>query len=631
FIHTCWWTPHGQICDAQQLLHISNTTEHDAGLYVCISGYHEEHMSIFNLHVRKRSHDKRLRREVQIGLVELNAEDNDNTLRNGPAVRAVQQSQFVLAVCLSVFITFIVAFVLGVILRPVLEKCYKQIRNKRESSTSASNSQSSSTRQRPYVNEGYSDTDDQEQEVHTGPRVTFGQVTEIQEQGGVPYYVTVDDSPSGSNTDVAVLYENVEKIGSLTETIDVHKEVPLREQNKEMTRYRSTESLNSEGSKGMQFEYITDQEDTTELGERSIVPASSLTGKWQEPQLSYEARESTEQNVESPTISIYEEEDEQASMDNQATIPRLMTDPFPLKMSESKEESVDELDPDLWNDSGESFSFTDGSPRSSSRVSDVAALGSPTIQEEMSVDEPSERPNSCNSSESGESEGGPTEYTVNPVVGEDLEEHMSYTEDDDDSNYGKKRPFEEYVLTEEQTADMGVLLRQDTITLDPTDIHMTYTRGDSFDEEAFTEYKESLNTSNVSSDYEDEPTQYHVHPVYRTSQKSTNLISEDSSRTYSCSEEDHEQGDYPRKLEIRLEHRNPSIDATPVISQDRVLNINYDNSSSSTDIEVKRNKENERGIFKGLSGLSARLFNRSGFETNKDVQLEPNTVTTSRK
>ncbi|KAK3516200.1 hypothetical protein QTP70_005707 [Hemibagrus guttatus] len=490
FVHTRWWTPHGHISDSQRFLHISKATEHDAGLYVCISGYKEEHVSVFSLHVRKRDHDRRLRREAQIDSVALNSEDKDNIQRNVPAVRAVQQSQFALAVSLSVIITFIVAFVLGVVFRPFLEKWYKQIRSKRNSTTSPPNSRTSSTAQRPYVNEGYSDTDDQEQRVHEGPRVTFGGVTEIHEQGGVPYYVTVEDSPSGNNTDVAV-----------------HKEVPLREENKEMTSPTPSESLTAESSNGMQFEYMPDPEDTAEFEEKSISPASSLSGEWQE---SYEVKESIEQSVDSPTVSIHDKEDEQASTDQWATTPGFITDPFPLKMSESKEESVDELDPDLWNDS---------------------------------------------------------------------------------------------------------------------DIHMTYTQGDSFDDELFTEYKESYPSSN--SDYEDEPAQYHVHPVYRTSQKATSLM-EAVSLTSSCSAEDEdEQGEYPRSLEIRLQDKDPTTDAIPVISPESLLNMDYDNSSSSSDIEDKCSKEKERGIFKGLSGLSARLFNRSGSETNKKVvQPEPDTATT---
>ncbi|KAK3541993.1 hypothetical protein QTP86_009556 [Hemibagrus guttatus] len=600
FVHTRWWTPHGHISDSQRFLHISKATEHDAGLYVCISGYKEEHVSVFSLHVRKRDHDRRLRREAQIDSVALNSEDKDNIQRNVPAVRAVQQSQFALAVSLSVIITFIVAFVLGVVFRPFLEKWYKQIRSKRNSTTSPPNSRTSSTAQRPYVNEGYSDTDDQEQRVHEGPRVTFGGVTEIHEQGGVPYYVTVEDSPSGNNTDVAV-----------------HKEVPLREENKEMTSPTPSESLTAESSNGMQFEYMPDPEDTAEFEEKSISPASSLSGEWQE---SYEVKESIEQSVDSPTVSIHDKEDEQASTDQWATTPGFITDPFPLKMSESKEESVDELDPDLWNDSGESFSFTEGSPRSSSRVSHVTALGYPKIQKEMSVDEPSDRPSSCNSSKSGESEGGPKENEVNPEDDEDLETQISYSENDD---INRLSAFEEDILNENRKTGK----RQNTITLDPTDIHMTYTQGDSFDDELFTEYKESYPSSN--SDYEDEPAQYHVHPVYRTSQKATSLM-EAVSLTSSCSAEDEdEQGEYPRSLEIRLQDKDPTTDAIPVISPESLLNMDYDNSSSSSDIEDKCSKEKERGIFKGLSGLSARLFNRSGSETNKKVvQPEPDTATT---
>ncbi|XP_060722777.1 uncharacterized protein LOC132843464 [Tachysurus vachellii] len=534
FMHTFWWTPQGQISDSQSFLHISNATERDAGLYVCISGYQEEHVSVFSLHVRKRAHDKRLRREAPIGSVELNSEDKDNIRRNVPSVRAVQQSHFALAVSLSVIITFIVAFVLGVVFRPFLDKCYKQIQNKRNSTPSPPNSPTSSTAQRPYVNEGYSDTDDQEQEVHEGPRVTFGGVTEIHEKGGVPYYVTLEGSRSGSNTDDTVLHKNTDRV--LVENIELHKDVPRRKENKEMTSSISTESLNAESSKGMEFEYIPDPEDTIELEDKSISPASSISGEQQESQMPYEAKESTEQSVDSPTVSKYEEEDdEQASTGQRTTIPGFVTDPFPLNMSESKEESVDELDPDLWNDSGESFSFTEGSPRSSSRVSNVDAFGHPDIQKEMSVDEPRDRSSSWNSSKGEESEGGDTEYTVNPEDDEDLETQISYSENDDmDYDENKLSILEEDIHNENKKPGTGAQLRQDTITLDPTDIHLTYARGDSFDDEQFTDYKGRHPSSN--SDYEDEPTPYHVHPVYRSSIQTTTPM-EDVSGTSRCVEE----------------------------------------------------------------------------------------------
>ncbi|KAI5619986.1 leucine-rich repeat-containing protein 66 [Silurus asotus] len=587
-MHTRWWTPHGQISDSQQFLHISNTTEHDAGLYVCVSGYQKEHVSIFFVHVRKRTFDKRLRREAQIGSVER----DDYIQRNVPTVRAVQQPQFVLAICLSVFITFIVAFVLGVILRPFLEKWYKQSLNKRNSSTSPSNLQTSSTRQGPYVNEGYSDTDDQEHEVHEGPRVTFGTVTEIQEQGAVPYYVNVEESQSGSNTSVAGVYDNFEKRESLAENIVVHKEVSLREENNEGF---------TESSNGMQFEYIPDPEDTTEFEERSISPATSF--ETHEAQMSYEARESTEQSVDSPTMTMNEEKVGQASTDHQAIIPGFITDPFPLNVFKSQKECVDELDSDLWNDSGDSFSFTEGSPRSSSRVSHVAEL-----QREMSVDELSERLSSCNSCESGESEGGPTEYTVNP-----MDDKWISVSENDINCVEKLYPFEKDVQTKDQNANPGARFRQDTVTLDPTDIYMTYPRGDSFDDEPFAEYKEYFNSSNISSYHEDEPALYNVHPVYRTSQKTTSLLGEDRSRTSSYSDdEENKHGDYPRRLEIGLEHKVPNTDATPVVNSDRILSIHYDNSSSSTDIEDKCIKEKDRELFKA-------------------AQSEPKTATTNSK
>ncbi|XP_017543427.1 uncharacterized protein LOC108414988 isoform X2 [Pygocentrus nattereri] len=628
FMQAHWWTPHGQVSENQQVLLISNVTEQHAGLYVCVSGFQEEHVSIFNLHVHKRVHDTRLRREAQNILDDLTKEANLNIQRN---VRTVSQQDFVLAVCLSVSITFIVAFVIGVLVRPLLDKLCKKIRSKRDTASSSINSQTSSTRQRPYVNEGYSDADEGVQEVRVGSRVTFGGVTEVNDCGGnIPYYVTVEDAKSDSssenNTDVDISYEKTQGNESFTENVENHcvemedlksregshpssslqvsKEVLLRKENTKTSEPKPACGYpNAESTKIMEFEPIPDQEDTTELEETSISPVSSQSELPQELE-SYEVKESFEQSVDPPVVTVHE--DKEGNTGQEATIPGFTTDP----LFDLKEQNVDDLDPDLWNDSGDSFSFTDESPRSSSRVTQLAVLDYPLFEKEMSVDK---------------SEEEQAEYTVNP---EEDEESETYPHSgNEDLNGNKLSTPEQDALTDEPST--GARFRQDTITLDPSDVHLTCTREDSFDDWPFTDQNESSDSSNIVH-INEEPAQYHVHPVYRTGRKTTNHLGKDRSGACSSSEDEEEQAEnayYPRRLEIKTEPEVNSEGVIPVKNPNNIFSINFDNSSSSTDIEEKTDKEGERKSFKRLSGLSSLLFNRNGAETDKKVAQTPSKTT----
>ncbi|KAL7888021.1 hypothetical protein AOLI_G00029950 [Acnodon oligacanthus] len=596
-------------------------------------GFQEEHVSVFSLHVHKRFHDTRLRREAQNILDGLTKEGNLNMQRN---VQTVPQQDFVLAVCLSVIITFIVAFVIGVLVRPLLDRLCKKIKSKRDTASSSTNSQTSSTRQRPYVNEGYSDADEDVPEVRVGSRVTFGGVTEVNDYGGnIPYYVTVEDAKSDSssenNTDVEVSYENTQGNESLTENVENHciemedlksregghpssslqvrKEVPLRKENTKTSEPKpACGDPNAESTKIMEFEPIPDQEDTTVLEERSISPVSSQSESPQELE-SYEVKESLEQSVDPPVVTVHE--DKEGNTGQEATIPGFTTDP----LFDLKEQNVDDLDPDLWNDSGDSFSFTDESPRSSSRVTQLAVLDYPPFEKEMSVDK-SDKLSSCNSSESGLTEEEQTEYTVNPEEDEESETYGPHSGNVDLSG-NKLLTAEQDALTDEPST--GAHFRQDTVTLDPSVVHLTFTQEDSFDDGPFTDQNESSDSSNIVH-INEEPAQYYVHPVYRTGRKTTSHLGIDRSGSCSSSEDEEEQAEnayYPRRLEIKTEPEVNSEGVIPVKNPNNILTINFDNSSSSTDIEEKTDKEGERKSFKRLSGLSSLLFHRNGAETDK--------------
>ncbi|XP_049337794.1 titin homolog isoform X2 [Astyanax mexicanus] len=545
---TRWWIPQGHVSENQQVLFISNITEQHAGHYVCISGAQEQHVSIFNLHVRKRVYETRQRREAQ----------NVNMVRN---VRAVEQSQFVLAVCLSVFITFIVAFILGVVLRPFLDKLWQRIRNKRDSRSSSANSRTSSAQPRPYDNEGFSDTDEPVQEVRVGSRVTFGGVTEVNDNAGnIPYYVTVEDTKSDSssedNMDVEASYENTHGREPLTNTVITHvemedlrgkessipsssipvsKELPLREENPR-TSVETTEAV--------ELEAIPDPEDSIELEEKRISSVSRESGLPQEQGSIYEVIESEEQSVDPPTVTTLD--DEESYTDNtEATILGFTTDPFSGTLSDLNEENVDDLDRDLWNDSGESFSFPDESPRSSSRTTQGAVLDFPLFEEELSVDKQTNNLGSCSSSESGLTEGEQTEYTVNS---EEYAESETY-----DDPHSRNDDF------------------SDTVTPVPSE---------------FSDY------SNGNFNAE-ELLEYHVHPVYRPGQKTTSVPKTNEAGASISSEDEETQAeyeDYPRKLEIKVDPEVINESVIPVQNTSSIVNINFDNSSTSTDIE-ERHKE----------------------------------------
>ncbi|XP_073709063.1 uncharacterized protein lrrc66 [Garra rufa] len=465
-----WWTPHGQVKENQPKLLIKDITEQHAGLYVCVSGLQGEHISVFDLQVYKKGSGSRPRREAATILDE---QENKKTQRNDPVVRqTVSQSNFALAVSLSVIITFIVAFIIGVLLRPLLEKLWRRIRSKRQATPPTTTTTTTfSTVPQPYVNEGYSDVEDQEQEVRVGSRVTFGGITEVEAQ--VPYYVTVEndqaDGSSESNTEVEAVYETIDKNKS---SVTSGKQQTLeRETHRGRADSISSSSLQEGEVNGlvingmaMEFEPIPDANGIIQLKRRGSSSTSSQSS--QEGNLSREA----EQSVDPPAVNI------SGNKNTMERIPGFSTDPFSERPTRLTELSVDELDPELWNDSGESFSFNEGSERSSIRDLSNSALGHPLKDDDKwrqsSVESPSDKINfdsevgvfdkpfgkellvddvkqlkrsdtvsSSSSSESGESVGGPNKYVVNP---EEMDES-------DTENY-------------EKMPSAGILIRQEDVT-----------------------------------------------------------------------------------------------------------------------------------------------------------------------
>ncbi|XP_067273037.1 uncharacterized protein [Pseudorasbora parva] len=512
-----WWTPQGQVKNNQPELLIKDITEQHAGLYVCISGVRGEHILVFDLHVYKKGSDSRARREAT------NILDEQEYLtlpRNDPVLRQATrtQSEFVLAVCLSVIITFILAFILGVFLRPLLDKLWRTIRSKRQSSPPPppTTTTTSSSGPQLYVNEGY--VEDQEQEVRVGSRVTFGGIT-VEDQ--VPYYVTVEadqaDGSSESNTEAYPLYETIKKNKPSTtstkqQALDVENHrgradssgsSSLQEDqvnaliiNGKKLPPKSTEDM----PKSIEFESIPDANDITQIKRRGSSSASSQSS--QEDNFSRELRESS---VDPPPV----------------TIPA----------NKNTEQVVDDLDPELWDDSGESFSFTEGSERSSIRDLSSSALGHPLKDDDTwrqgKVESPSDKKldsddfdkqfgkevlvddvkqfdlsditSLSNSSDSGESLGGPNNYIVNT----ELEESDILNESENSANLVTLNKFDTFedVAFNERMPSAGILIRQETITLDPSDIHLTFTHGNSVDEDMLIDDSQGNMYANISQKF----------------------------------------------------------------------------------------------------------------------------------
>ncbi|XP_066576031.1 leucine rich repeat containing 66 [Amia ocellicauda] len=183
--HTYWWTPHGQVSKTSQSyfrlddkgdLVITDVKESDEGLYVCVAGEDQGSISVLDVHVRRNSPVQIFRRTRDIGF---------------PEERT--QSEFILAVCLSVFITFICAFCIGAVVRPFLDVLWKRIRPQKKTATDCM-----------HENKGFSGDNES---IQTRDGIPFGEshpmcnrfTFDHTQQTNTPYYVTVLPEQSGSD------------------------------------------------------------------------------------------------------------------------------------------------------------------------------------------------------------------------------------------------------------------------------------------------------------------------------------------------------------------------------------------------------------------------------------------------
>ncbi|XP_021455069.2 mucin-12 [Oncorhynchus mykiss] len=476
-----WWTPNGQVPGSQAGLLISDITERDAGLYVCVSGPHEEFVSVFNLLVHKAQrktrdtrslHRERLQINSELGSIQGEGQETD--LNSLDLHRATQrtQSDLVLAVCLSVFITFLVAFVIGALTRPLLDALWRRCCsccNRTKQSASPPQSVSSAG-QSPYDNKAYSDEDEREElGTHRERRVTFsGHPSEQRDQNSIPYYDTV---ANGMQDNLAgeydATYENVQERDTSHPSLEVYhppeeeKPRPRGSVSSGSFRHDNPETDTHSGdlsdmslsepqrgaypvhTHGMEFESIPDPEQLQGCRSSSVSshsdqesPDKDQDMDWPKDNLAQRLEErKTRNNSWEPQSPQKEDDSFERSSDFptvkpvdvlQINIGRVGEIPgFTYRKSNMADPNP--MDPELWNDSGESFEFPDSIQGASARSSSQDLSGSAFADQlrkdyeqawnkETLVKEwrENDESSSSNSSDSGNE---PTEYTVNPEMG----------------------------------------------------------------------------------------------------------------------------------------------------------------------------------------------------------------------
>uniref|UniRef100_A0A674MJ47 Ig-like domain-containing protein n=1 Tax=Takifugu rubripes TaxID=31033 RepID=A0A674MJ47_TAKRU len=191
-----WLTPNGRtpVGDRQAGLLITDIREGDTGLYVCAS---EENnvLSVFNLQISRDKGTKRKARSLPRIDTQITQDVSDRIVQERN--QAGSQSNLALAVCLSVFITFLVAFIIGVIARPWLDALWQRITNK---NSAPATTEVSIVEQSQYENQAFNCCDEPGQVcTHRERRVTFSRL-DIGENSNVDQYASVaNDSQENIN------------------------------------------------------------------------------------------------------------------------------------------------------------------------------------------------------------------------------------------------------------------------------------------------------------------------------------------------------------------------------------------------------------------------------------------------
>ncbi|CAG5862294.1 unnamed protein product [Menidia menidia] len=262
-----WWTPSGQASGSQHQggLLISDISEKDVGLYVCVS-QEDDTVSVFNLQISEmagagKSNPSRTRRQI----IPPHTSDKIVEERNQRAT----QSDLALAVCLSILFTFLIAFILGVLARPYVDALWKRMSKKKTDPAATV----ATVEQRQYDNMGFSSA---EEAVETGPhrerRVTFSSA-DFGEDIHEPYYDIVASGDQAIVKGNAVIEcETAEAKNDMHTAGNSGSENNLRQSSRVDMQIEDSDSDGITVRHNQEFERIPDR---TELGERRSLSSSS--------------------------------------------------------------------------------------------------------------------------------------------------------------------------------------------------------------------------------------------------------------------------------------------------------------------------------------------------------------------
>ncbi|KAL4635427.1 leucine-rich repeat-containing protein 66 [Arapaima gigas] len=377
-----WWTPHGvaHSTNSHGSLLIHSIQADDEGLYACISWANELAFSLFDVHIhRDMTSTERKTREVH----------------SSPRQAEKTHSEFVLAICLSVFITFLFAFILGALARPLLNTFWQWMCGKRQSEGAP----------KEWDNEGFCAEEGEDQErrrgMHEGEGTSGGRRPTDEPQYVAVYANYTNQCHPGptevigdDRNDAEQTYENVfalrskkAELSSEDEDLPSNKDcaspgvVRDCENRGDDHLYEPASLLTSnvyitEGScKGAQYSH---RHETYSGPKPDSFPHSAFKGE-------------LEADWAENTVKLQGDEVRPSRQLSAASVIAHL--PVPLNFSIEGHEQTGfspgqftdlqdpNFDPDLWNDSGDSFEFSDSFQEASLRTSPQAlSETSPTAQ-----------------------------------------------------------------------------------------------------------------------------------------------------------------------------------------------------------------------------------------------------------
>ncbi|XP_042077270.1 serine-rich adhesin for platelets [Haplochromis burtoni] len=405
-----WWTPNGQMSVNQSDggLLISDITESDTGLYVCVSK-EKQVVSVFNLQISKIGGARRKPRSLSETSQYIIQAGPTKSVRNGtsPGAGAVTQSDLALAVCLSIFITFLIAFILGVLARPCIDALWKRVTEKNINTRSRETNSAVSVEQTQYDNEAFSTGEELERTGHHRERrVTFTTV-DYREHGNVQYYDTVvSDNPESINNDVVIDCEVSEAQNIKHTPEDSGNESSSHQSNSEGRLNDGRDHTTAGHRHNMEFEPIPDP---VELEEKRSLSSSSSDSSLSEKEFKEhhtmpKAPKMTKDPFQQKTdFSILtKEEVPQRSLEGKSKMPGFTSEPW----------SPHTTDPGYLEENEELFEFSDSVQSPSPRSGSI--IGS-SNKSKLTVATPSKKHkrDSVSSSSSNSSEDESTLYKAN--------------------------------------------------------------------------------------------------------------------------------------------------------------------------------------------------------------------------